>query len=207
MGPMGGSGDTSVAADEAALIAACQRGDKEMFRPLVEKYRQRSFLLALQIVGNREDALDISQESFIRAYENIRRFDLGKPFGAWLFRIVRNLCIDHLRRLGVRRSVSLDATGRGGRTGDEEGRPLHETLGDPRAEAADVLVERNELRERIWHALGRLEPHHREILILRDYQDLTYEEIAGVLGIPKGTVMSRLHHARRKLAVILEGVV
>lgn len=174
-----------------------------MFRPLVEKYRQQTFYLALQIVGNREDAMDISQESFIRAYHNLGRFDATRPFGAWLLRIVRNLCIDLLRRRRVRRAVSLDDPGRG--PDGESGRPLHETVADERTSAADVLVERNELKSKIWRAMGRLDENHRTILVLRDFQDLSYLEMADVLGIPKGTVMSRLHHARRRLREELEG--
>jgi RNA polymerase sigma-70 factor (ECF subfamily) len=183
--------------DERLIIEACRQGNKEMFRPLVERYRQQTFFLALQIVGNREDAMDISQESFIRAYRNLGKFDTGRPFGAWLLRIVRNLCIDLLRRRKVRKAVSLDNPGRG-RDG-ETGRPLHETVSDKRTLAADVLVERSELKEKIWRALGRLDEKHRTILVLRDFQDLSYLEMADALGVPKGTVMSRLHQARRRL--------
>lgn len=183
--------------DEPMLIEACRKGNREMFRPLVEKYRQQTFFLALQITGNREDAMDISQESFIRAWNNLGRFDTGRPFGAWLLRIVRNLCIDLLRRRRVRRAASLDDPGPGRDGG--EGRPLSETVCDERAPAADVLVERNELKAKIWRALGRLDEKHRTILVLRDFQDLSYLEMAEVLHVPKGTVMSRLHQARRRL--------
>ncbi len=183
--------------DEQRAIESCREGNKEMFRPLVEKYRQQTFFLALQIVGNREDALDIFQESFIRAYSNLGQFDTTRPFGAWLLRIVRNLCIDLLRRRRVRRAVSLDDPGRG--QDGEAGRPLHETVGDERTPSADVLLERNELKIQIWSAMGRLDEKHRTILVLRDFQDLSYLEMAEVLGIPKGTVMSRLHQARRRL--------
>ncbi len=189
--------------DERQAIEACRDGNKEMFKPLVEKYRQQTFFLALQIVGNREDAMDISQESFIRAYRNLGRFDTARPFGAWLLRIVRNGCIDLLRRRKVRKSVSLDNPGRGQDGG--EGRPLHETLGDERMPAADVLVERSELKAKIWAALGRLDEKHRTILVLRDFQDLSYKEMAEVLQVPKGTVMSRLHQARRRLRQELAG--
>lgn len=194
---MNGMVATSGDFDERSAIEACREGNKEMFRPLVEKYRQQTFFFALQIVGNREDALDISQESFIRAYKNLGRFDTGRPFGAWLLRIVRNLCIDLLRRRRVRRAVSLDDPGRG--PDGDAGRPLHETVGDERTPAADVLVERNELKAKIWRAMGRLDEKHRTILVLRDFQDLSYIELAEALEIPKGTVMSRLHQARRRL--------
>lgn len=200
---MNGTVATSGDFDERLAIEACRDGNKEMFRPLVDKYRQQTFFFALQIVGNREDALDISQESFIRAYQNLGRFDTGRPFGAWLLRIVRNLCIDLLRRRRVRRADSLDDPGRGPDGG--EGRPLHETVRDKRTPAADVLVERNELKAKIWRALGRLDEKHRTILVLRDFQDLSYHEMAEALEIPKGTVMSRLHQARRRLREELTG--
>jgi len=183
--------------DERLAIEACRKGNREMFRPLVDRYRQQTFFLALQIVGNREDALDVSQESFIKAWRNLGRFDTDRPFGAWLLRIVRNCCIDLLRRRRIRRATSLDNPGYGPDGG--EGRPLHETLGDERLPAADVLVERSELKERIWQAMGRLDEKHRTILVLRDFQDLSYNELAETLEIPKGTVMSRLHQARRRL--------
>lgn len=194
---MNGTVATSGDFDERLAIEACRDGNKEMFRPLVDKYRQQTFFLALQIVGNREDALDISQDSFIRAYRNLDRFDTGRPFGAWLLRIVRNLCIDLLRRRRVRRAVSLDDPGQG--PDGEAGRPLHETVGDKRTPAADVMVEQNELKAKIWRAMGQLDEKHRTILVLRDFQDLSYLEMAEVLEIPKGTVMSRLHQARRRL--------
>ena len=174
--------------EERGLIERCQRGDRDAFEPLVKRYMRRAAAFALGWTGSREDALDLSQDAFVRAYRAIARFDTARPFYPWFHRILKNLCINHLSRAGRGAEVPIEVTG-------------------PLASAADGpqrLAEREELRRTVWEAIRRLGEADREILVLREFQDLTYAEIASVLEIPKGTVMSRLHNARKRLREKLE---
>lgn len=180
--------DAGIDAQEQALIRRCQEGDREAFAPLVLRYRQRATGFALAWTGSTEDALDLSQEAFARAFRAIRRFDLARPFYPWLHRILRNLCLNHLSRAFRLREVPLVAA-----WDRSDG-----------AEGADSLLEREEACRQVWEGIRRLGPRDREILILREFQGLTYAEIAVVLEIPRGTVMSRLHQARLRLRQELE---
>jgi len=176
------------ASDESRLVREAQRGGVEAFSKLVEKYKRRAYFAALGLVRNHHDALDLSQEAFARAYRAMRRFDTTRPFYPWLYRIVRNLCLNHLKRRSRQQEVSMEIIEpRGG-----------ESLADSRAGPAELAV-RNELRERLWRAMENLTPEHREILVLRHFQEMSYAEIAETLECPPGTVMSRLHAARRNL--------
>lgn len=171
------------------LIAQAQRGDRASLDELVRRHRQSAFVFALQLLGNREDALDVCQDSLLRFVTNLQRFDSDRPVLPWLRRIVRNRAIDLRRRGKVRRASSLDSDGLDGETIE---------IVDPKADSGDA----SELRERqriVWRALASLSESQREILVLRDYQDLSYQEIADVLTVPIGTVMSRLHRARAEL--------
>jgi len=169
--------------DEAALIVRCQGGDRAAFEPIVTHYMRQAAAFALAWTGNPEDALDLSQEAFARAFRAISRFDPTRPFYPWFYRILRNLCWNHLGRAARLREVPLrDDFDRA------DGRPR-----------PDAQLERQELRARVWEGLRQCKPSDREILILREFQGLTYAEIAAVLEIPQGTVMSRLHQARRRL--------
>ena len=179
----------SVTADpDARLVLDAQSGDARAREELASRYRNRAFGFALQLVGNREDAWDVAQEALMRFFTHLDRVDSGRGVEPWLLRIVRNAAYDHFRRSKVRAAESLEEL-------EEAGAP------ETPAPAVDPTerLERQELRRRLWRALATLSPEHREILVLRDYQDLTYEEIADVLSIPKGTVMSRLHRARKNL--------
>jgi RNA polymerase sigma-70 factor (ECF subfamily) len=179
---------TGLDSGEQALIRRCQEGDREAFAPLVQRYRTRATSFALAWTGNNEDALDLSQEAFARAFRAIRRFDLARPFYPWLHRILRNLCLNHLSRAFRLREV-----------------PLIDGVEHADAAAApDRALEREEACRQVWEAIRRLGPRDREILILREFQGLTYAEIAVVLAIPRGTVMSRLHQARSRLRGELE---
>ena len=177
------------APDERETIRRARAGDQGAREALAVAHRRAAFLLALQLLGNREDALDASQDAMLRFFTTLDRFRADQPVRPWLFSIVRNRCRDLMRRGRVRRSEPLEAE-------PDRWRPeLVDKSADPHREA-----ERSELRERVFAALGTLTREQREILVLRDYQDLSYEEIATVLRIPKGTVMSRLHRARKALA-------
>ncbi len=177
-------------ASEVELVTRARTGDGAAQTELAERHRQALFFLALQLMGNRDDAMDVAQEALLRFFKNLHRFDCRRPVRPWLFQIVRNRVVDLYRRKRVRRHESLDAT-------DPEGQAtieLIDTTVDPERDAA-----RSELRVRILEALNELSPIQREILVLRDYQDLAYAEIAETLEIPIGTVMSRLHGARKRL--------
>ncbi len=181
---------------EAELVTRARTGDAAAQTELAERHRQAMFFLALQLMGNRDDAMDVAQEALLRFFKTLHRFDCRRPVRPWLFQIVRNRVVDLYRRNRVRRHDSLDATDPEGHAAIE----LIDTTVDPERDAA-----RSELRVRILQALSELSSIQREILVLRDYQDLSYAEIAETLGIPIGTVMSRLHGARKRLRRTLQG--
>lgn len=182
-------------ATERELVRRARAGDAAACEELALAHRRAAYLLALQLMGNREDALDVAQDALLRFFTTLDRFRADEPVRPWLYSIVRNRCRDLMRRGRVRKSEPLEAE-------PERWRPeLVDSQADPYRDAA-----RSELRQRVWQALGTISPEHREILVLRDYQDLSYEEIADLLRIPRGTVMSRLHRARKALAGALGGV-
>lgn len=175
--------------EERELVLRARAGDAAAREELALAHRREAFLLALQLLGNRDDALDAAQDAMLRFFTTLDRFRLDQPVKPWLFTIVRNRCRDLRRRGRVRRSEPLESD-------EERWRPeLVDASSDPYRDA-----EQAELRRRVFTALGMLAADHREILVLRDYHDLSYEEIATVLGVPRGTVMSRLHRARKSLA-------
>lgn len=172
----------------APLIERARRGEPDARESLAREAVRPAFLFALQLLGDGEDARDVAQEAVMRLLRTLDRFDAARPMRPWLFRIVRNVAIDLQRSRRVRPTQSL--------TEIAEKRPDRLVDGSP---GPFDHAERRELQERIWAALDTLPSEHREILVLRDYQDLSYAEIAMTLEIPLGTVMSRLHRARRQL--------
>jgi RNA polymerase sigma-70 factor (ECF subfamily) len=183
--------ETTVAeAPDQTWIEECQNGKRDAFEPLVRRYGPWAFRFALGMVRDEDVAKDLSQEAFIKAYRAIRTFDTARPFYPWLHQILRRLCLDHLRRKRPRVDV------------DE----LQERL--PGFDGRQLIRsrEREELRRLVHKALERLSPRDREILVLREFQESSYAEIALTLDIPRGTVMSRLYYARRRLRKELEHV-
>jgi RNA polymerase sigma-70 factor (ECF subfamily) len=157
------------------------------FTALVKQYRVRAFHFALQMVGNSEDAMDVTQEAFLRLHRHWHRRDPARPFAPWFYSILRNLAIDLLRKRTSLREDGLEAA--------------------PELQAGpgpEVLAEQNELKVRVWRAIGQLPPALREVVILKDLHGLTYAEIAHTAGIPVTTVTSRLHDARERLRRKLE---
>lgn len=179
---------------EPDLVLRARAGDISAQGELARLHRRPMFLLALQLLGNQDDAMDVVQDSLLRFFTSLHRFDPSRPVRPWLYRIVRNRVIDLFRRRKVRRHESLDAA-------DEDGRPRLELRDHSVDLEADARAA--QLRKHMWEALSRLSETQREILVLRDYHDLAYAEIAETLGIPIGTVMSRLHSARKKLKQVL----
>ncbi len=184
---------------EKSLVIEARQGNLRARDELVSRHRRRVYFLALQLLGNADDALDIAQDAMLRFLSNLHRFDAERPVRPWLFRITRNLALDLFRRRKVRQSESLDAF----YDVDGEGEGLRLDPADPTVDLDRDLLQ-SQLRRKLFAALARLTPTQREIVVLRDYQDLSYQEIAQMLDIPLGTVMSRLHGARQRLRLLVE---
>jgi RNA polymerase sigma-70 factor (ECF subfamily) len=170
-------------------VARATRGDRDAFGRLVERHQDRAFNIAYQVLRNREDALDVAQDAFARAYTSLASFKGQASFTTWLHRIVVNLAIDALRR---RRRVAASY--------DDPQHAPEEPRADPRAgEDPGARLELKQLRTLLARGLASLPPAHRAALVLREIEGLSYDEIARSLGCSLGTVMSRLFYARRKL--------
>ncbi|MBI2433225.1 MAG: sigma-70 family RNA polymerase sigma factor [Candidatus Hydrogenedentes bacterium] len=178
--------------DETALLLAARKGDRTAFGALVKLYQRRAYAAAFSIVGNSEDALEIAQEAFVRAFRAMHRFDPKMPFYPWLYRIIRNICYNHLRRRSRHGEISLQEMMENGYDPCDNGRTPEEH------------AELDDLKRSIRGAMAQLTPEHREILRLRHFLELSYAEIAECLKIPQGTVMSRLHAARKALRQVIE---
>jgi RNA polymerase sigma-70 factor, ECF subfamily len=176
--------------EDREAIRRVQAGETEAFEVLVEKYKRKAFRLAFQVLRDQEEALDVAQEAFVKAFRALPKFKGDSAFYTWLFRITMNLALDRKRQ----RATRAKALGTDDAPPEEWERTAVSTDPDPETEAAGT-----ERRARIARALESLSEHHRSIIILSDIEGLAYREIADVLGIPIGTVMSRLHHARRRL--------
>ena len=181
----------SVCQEEIIAMRRCRRGSSKAFEVFVNRYMKDAYFIALGLVGNREDALDLSQEAFIRAYRNIKYVKTGRRFFPWFYQILKNLCISHLRKRRYRRASSLNA----------ENCPQVAATAD--YFSPEVVAGRNELKDKVWQAIGKLDDKHREVIILRHFQNMSYEQIAEALYCNKGTVTSRLYYARKRLEQLL----
>ena len=177
--------------EERALIRQVLAGDTDRFEALVRANEKGVYALALRMLGSEQDALDASQEAFFRAYRALGSFRGDSRFSVWLYRLTANVCLDALRRAGRWDAVSLT---------DEEGGEL--TVPDSRNDP-QRLLERRELRRAVRAALDALPAAFRLVLVLRDIEGLSYDEIAQVTGLEPGTVKSRIFRARRKMAALL----
>jgi RNA polymerase sigma-70 factor (ECF subfamily) len=181
------------AEEDRALIARAQTGDMDAFRLLVERHQRRAFAVAFALVRDETDARELVQEGFLRVFKNLHTFQGSSSFFTWLYRIITNLSIDLMRRPG--RQVE-----RAAETETEESADLEVPfLG--RMEGADPegAVRRREIAVRIESALAALPTYHRAVIVMREVEGLSYEEMAQAMGVSKGTIMSRLFHARKKL--------
>ena len=188
-----------MASSDWELVQRSQAGDHEAFRELVERYQRKIAALALGMLRNREDASDIVQETFAKAYQNLDRFKGDSALYTWLYRIAFNLCVDHQRRDSRHTTVPLEVDERGGS-------PLPLPEGEPPRDDPFERTRGSEIRQQLDEAIRSLTPEHRAVILLREIEGLSYEEISHVLQVPKGTVMSRLHYARRQLQARLRGV-
>jgi RNA polymerase sigma-70 factor (ECF subfamily) len=170
--------------DDATLVDRCLRGDTAAFRPLVDRYQRVLFTVALRMLGDYEEATDAAQTAFVRAYEKLGSWDRGHKFFSWLYRILVNEC------LNVRRAR----------------RPLEPLNPDLRAtDDPQQAARRDELRARVQAAIAELPRPYREVVVLRHFADLSYQEMSEALGVPERTVKSRLYSARQRLGQLLLG--
>jgi RNA polymerase sigma-70 factor (ECF subfamily) len=183
------------------LVARCQRGELEAYEVLVNRYREKVLRLAMSMTRNEVDATDLCQETFVKGWQAICGFKGSASFYTWLYRITTNLCIDHARKT-ARRGPSVEL--------DEAINPQADAnveLAPSSHEAPFEEVRRRELREQIDAALGELSPEHRAVVQLREFEGMDYANIARAVGCSIGTVMSRLHYARKHLQKLLRDVI
>jgi len=188
-------GSSPMQAETTRLMLLAKHGDREAFDHLSQQVRSLAFRVAQSLVGSRDDALELSQEALLKTYRARETFRDGEPFLPWFQRIVRNTCYSWMRRNGKLRQTSLSP-----RHGDANA-DLEDDweLADPDALSPEVPLIQGERAKVFWSAFGKLGAKDREILALRHFRELSYQEIADIVEIPIGTVMSRLFHARRRL--------
>lgn len=187
--------------EDQQLVLRAQKGDARAFEQLVERYQRKVYAVAFGMVRNRQDALDISQEAFIKVHRYLGNFQGSSSFYTWLYRIVVNLAIDHLRKGGKGPPLDYD---------DRVRRDESNTAGDPSI-LPSILgsnpaksLGRKELLLQMQKALDALPPYHRAVIVMRELEGMSYKEMAKAMQVSKGTIMSRLHHARHKLQKLLE---
>jgi RNA polymerase sigma-70 factor, ECF subfamily len=186
------------AMEDQALVKAAQRGTMEAFEELVSRHRDKLYARAFSMMRNEEDAVDLSQEAWVKGWQRLNQFQGEASFVTWMTRIVINLCLDQLRKQKRTRADSIEQ--------------LDEELGGVERQMPVVnpnpteRLERSELRQRIDRALNQLSYEHRTVLILHEFEELEYKEVAKRMGCSIGTVMSRLFYARRKMAALLAGL-
>jgi RNA polymerase sigma-70 factor, ECF subfamily len=186
---------TKEAEEDRALIARAQAGDKAAFRGLVERHQRRAFAIALGLVRDENDARELVQDAFLRVYKSLGSFQGGSSFFTWLYRIITNLSIDLIRKPGRQTTDLKEAQLELDESSDFDLPFLSRFDG---ADPADV-VRRGEIAERLRIALDALPTYHRAVIVMREMEGLSYEEMAQAMGVSKGTIMSRLFHARQKL--------
>jgi len=171
---------------DAKVIEQCQNGDLKAFEELVRRYMPTAVRISMGYLRNTEEAVDCSQDAFVQALEALTQFDNTKPFFPWFYMVIRNACLKKLRRI----------------------RQLKETPFETVEEKTSKLdgFQRNDLSDAVKQALGQLNPEQQEVILLRHWENLSYETIATVTGQPLGTIMSRLHYARQQLSELLSGL-
>jgi RNA polymerase sigma-70 factor (ECF subfamily) len=182
-------------ADDAALVRAGQGGDMKAFEELVARHRDKMFARAFSMMRNEEEAIDLSQEAWVKGWQRLNQFHGESSFSTWMTRIVINLCLDEMRRQKRRQTESIQDL-------DEESGGVERQM-PPMTVNPTERLERGELRQRIDQAMGLLSREHRTVLVLHEFEEMEYKKIAEAMGCSIGTVMSRLFYARRKLAALL----
>lgn len=182
-------------ADDKALVAKAQKGDMLAFEELVARHRDKIYARAYSMMRNEEEALDLSQEAWVKAWQRLAQFQGESSFATWMTRIVINLCLDQIRRQKRQRTDSIEEM-------DEESGGVERQM-PPIAFNPTERLERGELRARIDRAMAQLSHEHRTVLVLHEFEEMEYKQIAKVMGCSIGTIMSRLFYARRRLAALL----
>ncbi len=183
--------------DDAETLRRCREGDEQAYREIVERYQRQVYSLAMRMVRSSEDAEDLTQDTFVRMFKAIDRYDPERPFAAWLMTIASRLCIDHIRRRKVRPLPLVR---------QEMGTHEEQTIDveDPGLQPDEITSHREE-EQQAQSLIDSLPPHYRIVVVLRHQQDLSYEEIAQSLDLPIGTVKARIHRARALLRERIEG--
>ena len=192
MNKVGQRASLSTGVDDADLVQAARRGDRDAFKTLFERYHRRAYTLAFGVVRNQDDALDVVQDAFIKAHKYLDKFEGTSSFFTWLYRIVMNLAIDHIRKHRRIKPVELDEQ----HVEDVADDTLVPKIlgGNPGRALMD-----KQIRARIDQALDELSDNHRAVLVMRELEGMSYEEMAQAMGCSKGTIMSRLFHARKNM--------
>ena len=172
--------DFKKALSESEILELVQKGDREAYQEIVVRHMQSAYYVALAFIHNHQDALDISQEAFIRAFRKIKKFDTKRPFFPWFYRILKNLCVDHYKRRRRLNEVPLE-----------------------NVRVLAVEHEDREMKKALWKGIDELPDEQKEIIVLRYFQQLSYQEIAEILDKPIGTVMSSLFYAKKRLKGIV----
>ncbi len=180
------------------LVKAAQKGDMPAFEELVARHRDKIYARAYSMMRNEEEAVDLSQEAWVKSWQRLVQFQGDSSFATWMTRIVINLCLDQIRKNKRQRAESIEQL-------DEELGGVERQMPVVETNPTEGL-ERGELRTRIDEALGKLSHEHRTVLVLHEFEDLEYKEIAKRMKCSIGTVMSRLFYARRKMAALLAGL-
>ena len=180
---------------EAAIVRKVLGGDANAFETLVLEYEKNVYNIALRMTGNSEDAADMTQEAFIKAYNSLQSFRGDSKFSVWLYRIVSNVCLDFLRSKNRRPTVSLSVE-------DDDGEDAQLDVADE-SQSPELLLDRKLTRDSVRRGLDSLPPDYRHILLLREIQGLSYDEIAQALSLEVGTVKSRIFRARKRLCTFL----
>ena len=183
---------------DEVLVKAAQKGEMAAFEELVARHRDKIYARAFSMLRNEDDAIDLSQEAWVKGWQRLHQFQGDASFATWMTRIVINLCLDQLRKNKRIKNESIDEMNE--ETGGVE-RQMPVITPNP-----TEGLERVELRQRIDKALGQLSYEHRTVLILHEFEELEYKLIAKKMGCSIGTVMSRLFYARRKMAALLAGL-
>jgi RNA polymerase sigma-70 factor (ECF subfamily) len=182
-------------AEDAALVRAAQKGVTDAFEELVARHRDKIYARAFSMMRNEDEAIDLSQEAWVKGWQRLAQFQGESSFATWITRIVINLCLDELRKQKRRRTESIEGM-------DEETGGVERQMPVITTNPTERL-ERGELRQRIDRALEQLSYEHRTVLVLHEFEEMEYKEIAKTMECSIGTVMSRLFYARRKLAALL----
>lgn len=180
---------------EASIVRKVLGGDANAFETLVLEYEKNVYNIALRMTGNSEDAADMTQEAFIKAYNSLQSFRGDSKFSVWLYRIVSNVCLDFLRSKNRRPTVSLSVE-------DDDGEDAQLDVADE-SQSPELLLDRKLTRDSVRRGLDSLPPDYRQILLLREIQGLSYDEIAQALSLEVGTVKSRIFRARKRLCAFL----